>query len=77
VQRGGDPDGPDDHDDFKKVKVRVKLHSHPALMEYIKRAKQAGIAENVLIDRLRTKGWNGDEIYEAFRSYKKLVKKRS
>ncbi|MCA9092138.1 MAG: hypothetical protein KDA68_01520, partial [Planctomycetaceae bacterium] len=73
LKRGEDPD---DYDDLEEVKVRVTTHTHPALLQFIKRAKHAGMPENVLIKRLQTKGWNPDEIDEALRRYNKLAKKR-
>jgi len=76
LKRGETPDDSDDHDDLKEVKVRVTTHTHPALLQYIKRAKHAGMPETILINRLRTQGWNPDEIDEALRRDKKLAKKR-
>ena len=71
------PEGePDAHDDLEEVEAPVTSPSHAAILEYVTRAKQAGMAENVLIDRLRTKGWNADEIYSALRRYEKKKKKR-
>lgn len=69
-------DTPDDYDDLEEVKTPVASPSHSAILEYVTRAKQAGMAENVMINRLKTKGWNGDEIYKALRRYEKLSHKR-
>jgi len=77
VENDMEPEGePDDHEDLEIIEAPMISPSYPALLQYIKRAKQAGMPENVLIDRLKTKGWNGDEIYKALRRYEKLTHKR-